>query len=371
MKSNLFFNFLIHVKRSVFAGALLFLFGFIFSEQSFGQSKKEQILVLQSEADSLNRVSLTTKTKRASDIYRLKEKIDSLNYALITSEYEVKSLNSMLNECESDVRSQNHSIDEQIQSIDVHIKNLTLLKKRHDIFQHRLDSLETVNSNFSKLNIVNLPIEAEMVFVEGGVFQMGRDSGDPAGKLSHEATVSSFYIGKYEVTQAQWQALMGINPSHFSGCDNCPVENVSWTDTQNYISKLNSQTGKNYRLPTEAEWEYAAKGGKKSKGFVYSGSNDIGVVASYKDNSSNKSHSVGEKKPNELGIYDMTGNVLEWCFAEPTPKNVFAYSSPCIMLRGGSWFDDEYNSRISIRHGNIPSNIDDLIGFRLVLPSID
>jgi formylglycine-generating enzyme required for sulfatase activity len=371
MKSKLLLDFFIRLKRCFCLCALTFLFCSMFSEQSFGQSKNDQILLLQTHLDSLNQVTLSMRTKRLSDIHRLNEKIDSLRYALQISEKELSSLNVILNECESDVRTQSQLNDKLTQSINLQMNSIEFLKKEHDFLQQKSDSLESMNSNFSKVNISDLPIESEMVFVEGGVFQMGRDSGDPIGKLAHTAEVSSFYIGKYEVTQAQWLALMGINPSHFSGCDNCPVENVSWTDIQNYISKLNSQTGKNYRIPTEEEWEYAAKGGRESKGFVYSGSNDVGAVAYYQDNSKGKTHSVGEKKPNELGIYDMTGNVWEWCFAESTTKNIFPPSTDCLRLRGGSWFEDGFYSRITMRQSLVPSNYDDLIGFRLVLPAID
>ena len=125
----------------------------------------------------------------------------------------------------------------------------------------------------------NDPLNHEMVFVEGGTFQMGSSSGDSDEKPVHTVTLSSFNIGKYEVTQAQWKAVMGSNPSYFKDCDQCPVEQVSWNDVQDFIRKLNAQTGKNYRLPTEAEWEYAAKGGKSSKGYTYSGSSDLISVA--------------------------------------------------------------------------------------------
>ncbi|MBQ3247459.1 MAG: SUMF1/EgtB/PvdO family nonheme iron enzyme, partial [Alistipes sp.] len=157
----------------------------------------------------------------------------------------------------------------------------------------------------------------EMVFVKGGTFTMGATAeqgsdADSDEKPAHSVTVSNFYIGKYEVTQAQWEAVMGKNPSRFKG-DNLPVERVSWNDIQKFIEKLNAKTGKRYRLPTEAEWEYAARGGNQSKGYKYSGSNDIGSVAWYTDNSSSPTHPVGQKQPNELGLYDMSGNVYEWC----------------------------------------------------------
>jgi len=169
-------------------------------------------------------------------------------------------------------------------------------------------------------------VEPEMVLVEGGAFTMGED------KEAHKVTLSSFYIGKYEVTQALWKAIMGNNPSHFKG-NNLPVETVSWDDVQEFIKKLNAKTGKQYRLPTEAEWEYAARGGNKSKGYKYSGSNNPDEVAWYNtsfdtttpiDHRKIHTHPIGTKKPNELGIYDMSGNVMEWCNdydqSSPYPK---------------------------------------------------
>jgi formylglycine-generating enzyme required for sulfatase activity len=148
----------------------------------------------------------------------------------------------------------------------------------------------------------------EMVYVEGGTFQMGGN-----GYEIRTTTVNSFSIGKYEVTQVQWRLLMGNNPSHFKNCDNCPVETVSWDDVQSFIRKLNALTSKTYRLPTEAEWEYAARGGSNSKGYKCSGSNNEDLVGWHRYNSGDKVHTVGEKIGNELGIYDMTGNVEEWC----------------------------------------------------------
>lgn len=151
-----------------------------------------------------------------------------------------------------------------------------------------------------------------MVFVKGGTFQMGNNNGLKDEKPMHRVTVGDFYIGRYEVTQKQWKDIMGTNPSGLKG-DNLPVGQVSWNDIQEFLEKLNQKTGKNYRLPTEAEWEYAARGGNKSKGYRYSGSFDIGSVAWYKKNSNRKIYPVGQKQSNELGIYDMSGNVAEWC----------------------------------------------------------
>lgn len=219
--------------------------------------------------------------------------------------------------------------------------------------------------------------EPEMVFVEGGTFQMGSSSGESDESPVHTVTLSGFNIGKYEVTQAQWKAVMGNNPSNFLGCDNCPVENVSWNDVQDFIRKLNAQTGKNYRLPTEAEWEYASKGGKQSRGYNYSGSNDLGSVAWNTDNSGSKTHAAGGKQANELGIYDMSGNVWEWCsdwygnynsYSETNPTG--ASSGQSRVLRGGSWINYANYCRTANRSRNYPDYRDINYGFRLVLPAV-
>lgn len=161
-------------------------------------------------------------------------------------------------------------------------------------------------------------VARNMVYVEGGTFYMGATSPlidweeNKHNKPVHQVTVSSFYISKYEVTQDIWKAVMGTNPSWEKGND-IPVYWVQWVEAQKFVRKLNALTGKHYRLPTEAEWEYAARGGKHSHDYLYSGSNNIDEVAWYGDNSGGKVHPVGLKKPNELGLYDMTGNVREWC----------------------------------------------------------
>ena len=223
----------------------------------------------------------------------------------------------------------------------------------------------------------------EMVFVEGGTFQMGATSeqgsdAEDDEKPVHTVTVSSFYIGKTEVTQNLWMAVMGGNPSYFKKGGNYPVENVSWDDIQEFLSKLNAVTGKKYRLPTEAEWEYAARGGNKSSGYKYSGSNNIGDVAWYDGawydgNSSEETHLVATKAPNELGIYAMAGNVWEWCqdwyggYTSSSQTNPQGASSGSFrVLRGGSWYLSARLCRVSYRISSYPDSRYDDIGFRLV-----
>ncbi|MFY2507164.1 formylglycine-generating enzyme family protein [Vibrio pectenicida] len=160
---------------------------------------------------------------------------------------------------------------------------------------------------------IALNIEQNMVMVEGDTYIMGSNSdlAKKAEKPARKVTVNTFYISKFEVTQALFESVMGSSLSYFQGA-NIPVNNLSWQQANYFIDKLNQLTGKNYRLPTEAEWEFAAKGGIKSLGFTYSGSNNIDDVAWYATNSNNQAHPVGQKQPNELGLYDMTGNVGEF-----------------------------------------------------------
>ena len=226
---------------------------------------------------------------------------------------------------------------------------------------------------------VNSNVYVELVKVEVGSFNMGATSEmeNPYEdeKPIHRVTLTNnYYIGKYEVTQALWQAVMGSNPSCFKG-DDLPVERVSWNDCQDFISKLNAMTGKRFRLPTEAEWEYAARGGKKSRGYQYSGSNTLGDVAWYGDNSGSKTHAVGTKQPNELGIYDMAANVEEWCqdrygsySSSPQTNPTRAVGGAGRVNRGGSWYSSARDCRTSFRSTLVTSDIrSDDLGFRLVL----
>ena len=221
-------------------------------------------------------------------------------------------------------------------------------------------------------------ISLDMVRVEAGTFTMGAtpEMENPLNdeKPAHQITLTNdYYIGKYEVTQALWQAVMGNNPSNFKG-DNLPVEQVSWDNCQEFISKLNSITDKTFRLPTEAEWEFAARGGNKGRGYQFSGNKKLSKVAWYKDNSRAQTHSVGSKQANELGIYDMSGNVWEWCqdrygkYSSSSQTNPTCDTSGSLrVFRGGCCYDNARDCRSSNRDDSTPDHHSVGIGLRLVL----
>ncbi|MDR3012570.1 MAG: formylglycine-generating enzyme family protein [Chitinispirillales bacterium] len=227
----------------------------------------------------------------------------------------------------------------------------------------------------------------EMVFVQRGSFKMGcteRHESDcwSFEKPAHRVTITNgFYISKYPITQAQWTAVMGANPSWFNfsrtgaDMDSHPVENVSWDDVQEFILRLNEMSGKFYRLPTEAEWEFAARGGVKSRGYVYAGSNDVDKVAWWPGNSDNTTHPVGAKAANELGIYDMSGNVWEWVsdwYGNYTEKAKTNPTGPPTgsdrVIRSGSWTGGGAGGcRVSSRLRGAPDFRTGGLGFRLAL----
>ena len=226
-------------------------------------------------------------------------------------------------------------------------------------------------------------VSYRMIYVSGGTFTMGAtsemegeydwDQPEDEEKPTHQVTLSSYYIGETEVTQALWKAVMGRNPSRFKG-DDLPVENVSWDDCQTFISKLNALTGKRFRLPTEAEWEFAARGGNQSRHTQFSGSSRVDDVAWHEGNSGFKMHPVKTKQPNELGLYDMSGNVEEWCQdlygsyssdAQTNPTG--ASSGDYRVYRGGSWGYPSEGCRSSTRTYDSPGISDGCVGLRLVL----
>jgi formylglycine-generating enzyme required for sulfatase activity len=249
------------------------------------------------------------------------------------------------------------------------------------------DDTTIIEVNSPAENIIDA-LGIEFIWVEGGSFIMGTNDGPENERPAHETVVDSFYLSKYPVTQAQWQAIMNSNPSVFkTNGANCPVENVSWNDSQKFIEKLNKQGVYTYRLPSESEWEYAARGGLKSKGYIYSGSNTINDVAWYESNSYREkepgilgffsrrigTQSVGKKQPNELGLYDMSGNVWEWCsdwYYEAgyalKAKSTLGKLRFGPVIRGGSYGYVPKSCRVTSRFGTSPKNRFDSVGFRLV-----
>ena len=252
-------------------------------------------------------------------------------------------------------------------------------------------SSTTLLNGVSTKKFMDLPF-AEMVYVQGGTFEMGdtRNEGLENEKPVHTVTVSDFWMGKYEVTQAQWESIMGSNPSYFKDCPNCPVESVSWEDVQAFLKRLNAKTGSNYCLPTEAEWEYAAGGGNignrtrfgNGKDTLYPNEANFNGEAEYKQSYSEvgvyraKMIEVGSlQHPNSMGLYDMVGNVMEWCsdwfgsnYYERSPRMnpTGARSGTFHVLRGGSGFNPPKSCRVTNRYFNVPSNRSTLFGFRIV-----
>jgi len=257
-----------------------------------------------------------------------------------------------------------------------------ILKDLAEKIAYKLEAIRTSSKSFT----VN-DVTFEMIFVEGGTFVMGAtpEQGDEAydmEKPAHKVQLDDFYIGKYEVTQGLWKAVMGGKPTDYDAGwhgygegDDYPAYKISWNDCQEFIKNLNEITGENFRLPYEAEWEYAARGGNKSKGYKYSGSNEVGDVSwCVRNVTDSKTRPVGMKLPNELGIYDMSGNVWEWCQdwygfyddkMEKNPKGKLRGNNK--VLRGGSWSRGARLSRVSNRGYNRTDVRLSFNGMRLVL----
>ena len=277
-----------------------------------------------------------------------------------------------------EMASQKDNMQEQVRLANTKIDTLT--KELHNTRQELEDTftkLKDAQDN-PKLPPFIQQIIDNLIYVEGGSFIMGatqeqefecRDFEKPV----HEVHLDSFHIGRTPVTQQQWEAIMGYNPSCFKG-EKLPVEQVSWVDCHRFISKLNALTGKKFRLLTEAEWEFAARGGTKSCGSIYSGGDTYDDVAWYKDNSDSKTHPVASKSPNELGIYDMSGNVWEWCQdwdgqypSTPVTNPKGPTSGSYRLFRGGSWCSTPRDCRVSYRNSYAPTFTSNYLGFRLAL----
>ena len=221
-------------------------------------------------------------------------------------------------------------------------------------------------------------VEADMVRIEGGSFTMGCTAEQPACEPdeypAHRVQVAAFEIARHEVTQELWQAVMEHNPSAFDGCSRCPVETVSWDDVQAFLARLNSATGERFRLPSEAEWEHAARGGGLSNGHPYAGSDDWTQVAWYYENSGNRPRQVGAKLPNELGLHDMSGNVREWvqdCWRDAYDDGLADgrawEAGDCVrrVIRGGSWYGKPNYLRTANRFWYASYFRNNNLGFRL------
>ena len=261
----------------------------------------------------------------------------------------------------------------EIRRIQQHETKVITRKEKPSVQRHKTSKKNTLKENQSREEEAQLYIKQDqekkgyylvnnvhfqMIPIPSGKFAKGKDS------TAHEVTIPSFFIGKTEVTQELWVAVMGTNPSKFIGKQR-PVECVSWDDCLDFIHKLNLLTGKNFRLPTETEWEFAASGGIYGKGYQYAGSNTISNVAWYNENSMNdKHHEVATKSSNELGLYDMSGNVWEWCADKSTENSSTPNNRIC---RGGAWIDDAMSCSI-VSCSNYPQSYRGrILGFRLAL----
>ncbi len=287
---------------------------------------------------------------------------------VLQKEQELKLAQVDLEECEAKIKK----LQSKLEELREPNKKVAEEKAKQLAEKKRLEEATQAVKTFSVGGV-----SFNMIRVEGGRFQMGASEKDTDAysyeKPQHWVNLSDYYMGETVVTQALWKAVMGTNPSWFKG-DNNPVERVSWNDCLEFIKKLNEKTGQTFRLPTEAEWEYAARGGNKSKGYKYAGSNRIEDVAWYSDNSGEKTHSVKTKKPNELGLFDMSGNVWEWCqdwygdysnLEQTNPNGALRDSYR--VRRGGGWGSAAGDCRVSVRGGDTPASVSGYLGFRLAL----
>lgn len=299
--------------------------------------------------------------------YRLNELLSWTSYFGLY--WSATPYSSSLSACNLDFRDDNYGWDDNTRSYG------------HVVRPVYSEEPEIEDSEVSNKTYTVNGVSFTMIGVEGGTFTIGSPDSDSDAnsdeKPAHQVTLSSYSIGETEVTQSLWQAVMGSNPSYFTGDLQRPVEKVSWDDCQTFISKLNELTGENFRLPTEAEWEYAARGGNMSNGYKYSGSKTIDDVAWYDSNSSSTTHAVKTKQPNELGIYDMSGNVWEWCsdwygsYSSSAQTNPTGPSSGFSrVLRGGSRLSSAEGCRVAIRSSNFSDSRGYNYGLRLALQFI-
>lgn len=289
----------------------------------------------------------------------------------------------------------------ELRIADCERKNETLQQSRDSEKYERLSVAQSAKlvarcgEGSDSIEVLTVPVgdlQFRMVYVKGGTFNMGAQNTNPSAanydpdafddeSPVHSVTLDGYFIGETEVTQALWREVMGSEPDNNGGWtteygrgDNYPAYRVGYEDVQEFIKRLNKRTGCTFRLPTEAEWEYAARGGSRSRDYKYSGSNTLGDVAWYHDNSRWMTHTVKRKQANELGLFDMSGNVWEWCqdrygnYGSGSSRNPQGPSSgPIRVIRGGSWYGDASSCRVSGHHNSNPSSRTVNLGFRLVL----
>ncbi len=308
-------------------------------------------------------------------------------YSLQEDRAEPQDLDSRVSQLEDDMDHLRNTVDQLLEqkapSQDEENEELQELKDQIQQIRLRLEELETTGVSESSPVASKQQkegIEPRMIDIQGGNFLMGSDEMDEEERPIHRVSISSFKMGKFPVTQSGWEAIMGHNPSEFRD-PNSPVENVSWEDCQRFIEALNTKTQKSYRLPTEAEWEFAARGGIRSKAYPYAGSKDLDQVAWYKKNAGNGTRTVGLKEGNELGLLDMSGNVWEWCqdfygkdyyhtcknLAEEgevkDPKGPVEGREK--VIRGGSWKSGPSGCHVAYRLYDAPHNRYNVVGLRL------
>lgn len=312
--------------------------------------------------------------KRSGEIAKLKERLNLAEKELSEKNSEIVSLKTTLSDVKAILANTQTKL-EKYKSAEKEAMHKAEEEERRRAEEERKKLEEKNRSGIFMVGNV----EFKMIYVEGGKFKMGSNNGNSDEKPAHDVTLSDYFIGETLVTQALWKAVMGNNPSCFKGVD-LPVDSVSWNGCQKFIRKLNNCVqdqlkGRRFALPTEAQWEFAARGGKKSQGYIYSGSNTIDDVAWYEGNSYKKTHPVKQKRANELGLYDMSGNVWEWCQdwyessypSSPQTDPVGPSSGSSRVLRGGCWYFDASLCRSADRCICTPGSHGNCLGLRLVL----
>lgn len=338
-----------------------------------------------SDYDSLTRSSSESIQTLNQEKHRLQQQIDAARKDVEAKGKEVESLKKQLNDTLQELNKANAALkeyrdkEERERQAKLEAERKEAERKAKEECERKAREAEARRKaeEEKKRGIIKVG-NVKLIHVEGGTFTMGE------GSNAHKVTLSSYYIGETPVTQELWKDVTGKTPSSFKG-DQRPVESVSWDDCQDFIKKLNQKTGKKFRMLTEAEWEFAARGGNKSRGYEYAGSNNINEVAWYTENSYKKgssspnygTHPVMQKKPNELGIYDMSGNVWEWCqdcYGDykkgPQTNPTGPASGAGRVLRGGSWYNDAWYCRLSYRFDGSPDFAYYNLGFRLALSEL-